>query len=106
MLIAIANLKNEIIFYQNFNKIQSPLDYLLINAAIETEECLTANGYSVQSKLFPSGHKLFISHRIEQKIDKKLINLIDHLFLEEMLNPYVTKELSEEFKNKLAEKLN
>lgn len=108
MLVVIINLAKNIIFKNYFGKEKHTLEYLLINAALDTEEDLSMDGHSVQSKLFPSGHRLIISHRNEEKIPKKFIELIDQIFQEEMMNPYVNDSisLSSEFTEKVVDAFN
>lgn len=108
MLVVITNLSKLVIFKKFFGKEQSPLCYLLVNAAIETDEDLSVENFSVESKLFPSGHRLIISHKMNQKVPKRFIEIIDSLFLQEMMNPYVNdrKELSSSFSEKVEDAFN
>lgn len=105
MFIVIINLNKVIVFKKNFGEAKRPMEYLLINAALDTQEDLTMENYCVQSKLFASGHRLLISHKIQEKVSKKFIELIDQFFIQDMLNPYVDDNisLSQEFSEKVED---
>ena len=108
MFIVIVSPSNTIVFKKFIGESKKPIEYLLINASLDTQEDLIMDGYVAKSKLFSSGHRLLISHRITDKIPKKFIQLLDQYFIQDMLNPYVNdnESLSSEFSDKVNDAVN
>lgn len=108
MLIVITNPAKNIIYKGSFSKTKNPIDYFLIYAALDTQEDLQMDGRIAKSKLFPSGHRLLIAHKAQDKIPRRFIELIDQFFIEEMMNPYVddNEVLSSKFSENVEDAFN